>query len=258
MLSSAPVASGGSSALPSLNWPRSSLSTVSKISLRASASMPAARAPAVRPTSVALLDASAAAALALVADSPAATAFASVSVMRPSATRTRSCVSSSVLPWLVTLSFTSPTEVRTNFFVAHAGATLSAVTITPTVISELRMIESLLLTTQSRYFPMLLFRLTACRTGDVTAARPDHEVFLRSSNFDGVPSRRCARLERDQIQVAQFIDHRPRRLVSRRRRAAVIQCSTRPSGEVLYGANRRWGRPPCARGGAIGARIVDG
>jgi hypothetical protein len=50
-----------------------------------------------------------------------------------------------VVPWLVTLSFTSPTEVRTNFFVAQAGATLSAVTITPTVIRELRM--SILLVT---------------------------------------------------------------------------------------------------------------
>jgi hypothetical protein len=34
--------------------------------------------------------------------------------------------------------------------VAHAGATLSAVTITPTVIRELRMIDSLLLTFHSK------------------------------------------------------------------------------------------------------------
>jgi hypothetical protein len=47
---------------------------------------------------------------------------------------------------VVTLSFTSPTDVRTNFFVAHAGATANAVTITPTAIREFRMIISLLLT----------------------------------------------------------------------------------------------------------------
>jgi hypothetical protein len=43
-----------------------------------------------------------------------------------------------------TLSFTSPTDVRTNFLVAHAGATLIAATSTPAVIRELRMINLLL------------------------------------------------------------------------------------------------------------------
>ena len=160
--------------------------------------------------------------------------------MRPSAARTRSCVSSSDLPWLVTLSFTSPTEVRTNFLVAHAGATLSAVTITPTVIRELRMIDfSLSPVTKSRTITLL----TSTRTSDITAARPNHEVLLRSPNFDGVPPGLRARLERDQIQVAQFVDHRTRRLVGRRRGAAVIQRAAGPSREILNGANRRRGLP---------------
>src|SRR5262245_14469140 len=40
--------------------------------------------------------------------------------MRPSLRRVRSCVSSTERPSESTLSFTSPTLVRTNFFVAHA------------------------------------------------------------------------------------------------------------------------------------------
>src|SRR5688572_21832150 len=257
IVSSADVASSGSSALPSLNWPRSSLSTVSKISLRISPSMLAARASAVRPTSVARFPASVAAVLARFADSPAAVALASVSVMRPSAARTRSCVSSRVVPIVVTLSFTSPTDVRTNPFVAHAGATLIAATITPAVIRELRMIISLLFTFSKIARAFHRARASPNGTRYVTAAGSHYEVLVRRPNFYRVPSRLRARLEGDQIQVAQFVDHRSRRLVCRRGVAAVIQRSAGPPREVFNGANRWRSHTLGARGGALVTRIVD-
>src|SRR5688572_293018 len=215
IVSSAVVASSGNSALPSLNSPRSSLSTVSKISLRISPSMPAARASAVRPTSVARLAASAAAALALVADSPAAVAFASVSVMRPSAARTRSCVSSRDLPIVPTFSFTSPTDVRTKPFVAHAGATLIAATITLAVSRELRMIIYLLILLNHQLTRALVHQITRLPNGsrDVPAACSHYEVLIRSPNLDRMPPGLRARLERDQIEVAQLVDHRTRGLI---------------------------------------------
>src|SRR5688572_23501180 len=207
ILSSAEVASSGSSALPSLNWPRSSLSTVSKISLRISPSMLDARISAVRPTSVARLAASLAAALALEADSPAAVAFASVSVMRPSAARTRSCVSSRDLPIVPTFSFTSPTDVRTKPFVAHAGATLIAATITPAVNRELRM--SILSLSPSPNLDDVWSRdhsnqLPTIWPRDIAAAGPHYKVLVSRPNLDGVPPRLHAGRESDQIQVAQL------------------------------------------------------
>jgi len=54
---------------------------------------------------------------------PAASAFVSTVPIRSSLRRVRSWVSSTVLVRLSTFAFTPPTSVRTNFFVAHAGAT---------------------------------------------------------------------------------------------------------------------------------------
>ena len=62
----------------------------------------------------------AAAEFAAAADSAAAWAFVSTSLIRPSFWRVRSCVSSTDLPSESTLVLTSPTLVLTNFFDAQA------------------------------------------------------------------------------------------------------------------------------------------
>jgi len=73
----------------------------------------------------------------------AACARWSTSEMRPSFLRTRSCVSSIVRPCESTFSFTSPTLVRTNFFVAQAVEPPTASTTMGTAAKNFRnMIDS--------------------------------------------------------------------------------------------------------------------
>ena len=69
---------------------------------------------------------------------PAAWAFWSTSEIRPSFLRVRSWVSSSERPIESTLSFTSPTLVRTNFLVAHAVVPPIAMTAMGTAMKNFR------------------------------------------------------------------------------------------------------------------------
>jgi hypothetical protein len=94
--------------------------------------------------SVALRFAAPAASLAWLADCCAAWAFWSTSVIRPSFLRVRSWVYSSDRPIESTLSFTSPTLVRTNFLVAHAVEPPMARTTTGTATKNFRNMTILL------------------------------------------------------------------------------------------------------------------
>jgi hypothetical protein len=80
-------------------------------------------APTREPASVARAAAASAAVFASAAERPAASAFESTAPMRSAFCRVCSWVFSTVPPRVSTLVLTPPTSVRTNFFVAHAGAT---------------------------------------------------------------------------------------------------------------------------------------
>src|SRR5918996_1431629 len=124
--------------------------------------------------------------------------------MRSSFLRVRSCVSSREPLRVSTLVLTSPTWPRTNFFVAHAGATATESARIEASNRDFRMITSP---------PKRLLASRACRTGEVTATGVNDKVLLPGPNFQPMPPRTGARLERKQVLVPEIshqLAQRPR------------------------------------------------
>src|SRR5262245_46532435 len=118
--------------------------------------------------------------------------------MRPSFLRVRSCVSSSERPIESTLSFTSPTLVRTNFLLAHAVDPPIANATTGTATNIFRNMTIL-----------LMRRVTLPR--HIAASGPNNEILLLRTHDQRMPARRAARFERDQVLMPQLVDDLARR-----------------------------------------------
>src|SRR5918996_313651 len=143
--------------------------------------------------------------------------------MRSSFLRVRSCVSSREPLRVSTLVLTSPTWPRTNFLVAHAGATATESARIEAANRDFRMISSP---------PKRLLASRACRTGEVTATGVNDQVLLPGPNFQPMPPRTGARLERKQVLVPQV----PHQLAQRRGTvfevAGYCHLATGPAGQV--------------------------
>src|SRR5436190_20938037 len=124
--------------------------------------------------------------------------------MRPSFFRVRSCVSSTARPTESTLSFTSPTLVRTNFFDAHA-VPLTAITMMGIATNNFRNMTLLL---QSDGVPR-----------HVSTARSDYKTLLLRADHERMPSGLAARFERDEVLMPQLVDDLSRRQTALRRSA---------------------------------------
>src|SRR5438876_300888 len=107
--------------------------------------------------------------------------------MRPSLRRVRSWVSSSDRFVASTLSLTSPTLVRTNFFVAHAVEPPTAITAIGIATRNLRMIR------------ILLERSRARLPADVTTTGSHGQVLVASTDHERMPARSAARFERNEV-----------------------------------------------------------
>src|SRR4029450_7460283 len=101
-------------------------------------------------------------------------------------------VSSTVPVSVSTFWLTPPTSVRTNFLVAHAGATATVSASSDTATRLLRIIVfSPLWTTR------LMYLAGTQAAGHVAATRADDKVVLSGSNFERVPALAFPRLEAD-------------------------------------------------------------
>src|SRR6266545_5839998 len=118
--------------------------------------------------------------------------------MRVSFCPTRSCVFSTVPLTVSTFELTLPTSVRTNFLVAHAGATATTSARTDAVNKLLRMVYS------SNVSDCRTLITRSCRTRDVPAPRMNDQVLLPRANFERVPARARPGLEGDEILMSQF------------------------------------------------------
>src|SRR5918992_1891025 len=123
--------------------------------------------------------------------------------MRSSFFRVRSCVSSSEPLSVSTFVLTSPTWPRTNFFVAHAGATATESARIEAANRDFRMITSP---------PKRLLASRACRTGKVAATGVNDKVLLPGPNLQRVPARTGPRLEGQQVLVPQVSHQLAQRL----------------------------------------------
>src|SRR4029434_3809160 len=100
----------------------------------------------------------------------------------------RDCVCSTVPLSVSTFELTVPTSVRTNFFVAQAGAMATVRDSNDAGRILLRICECLL-------------TAHASRRGRVSASRMDNKVLLLCTNLERVPTRSCPRLEGDEVLV---------------------------------------------------------
>src|SRR5689334_14417444 len=133
----------------------------------------------------------------------------------------RSCVSSTEVERLSTLPFTSPTRLRTNPLVAHAGRPTA--TIPASVIVDIHFDMTLLLK---------LKPAARTRSRHVPASCPNHEVVpFMHAHQQRMPARGRRRLERDHVLMAQLshdLFHRRRRF---NRRGAHKRRAARPPRE---------------------------
>src|SRR3984885_10945286 len=127
--------------------------------------------------------------------------------MRPSFLRVRSCVSSRDFPMESTLELTSPTLVRTKFFVAQAVEPPTVRTAIGIATRKLRMIR------------ILLERIRARLPGDVAVSGSNDQVLVACPDHERMPARSTARLKCHEVLMAQLLDDLPRRRAALTRRA---------------------------------------
>src|SRR2546430_16365234 len=140
--------------------------------------------------------------------------------MRPSFRRVRSCVSSTERPSESTLSFTSPTLVRTNFLDAHA--------VDPPTASTAIGIA----TNMFRNIALLLEFTRASVPRHVAVSGSNDQVLLPRADHERVPARFAARFERDEVLVPQLVDDLASRKTALRRCADDEHVAARGAGEV--------------------------
>src|SRR5687768_5316388 len=154
--------------------------------------------------------------------------------MRSSFLRVRSCVSSSEPLSVSTFELTLPTSVRTNFLVAHAGATATASARTDTAYSLFAMMP-ISLRGPLAHLHSFLFATTSQRPRHVPTSRVHSQVPFPSPDFDRVPARAGSRFEGDEVLEPQLIQDVADSLDSVAGHARVTQVSTGPPREVGQG-----------------------
>src|SRR5262249_39204455 len=184
--------------------------------------------------SLAALCAAAAAVFARDADWAAESAFWSTSVMRVSFRLVRSCVSSNDLPIESTLSFTSPTLVRTNFLLAQAVDPPTARSAMGIATKNLRIVES-----SSSVLLMVRNRVRARLPREVPATSANDEIPMPSADDERMPARLVARFERDQVLMSQLVDDLPRRDAALCRRTDDKHVTASPRRQVRQCSGQR-------------------